>query len=1044
MKKWSKLVLATMLSAGALLVSGCIENIEPEGIADLRGAKAELLRAQVALQAAQAAKLEADAALVLAQAKVQEAIAKQEEAKAKYEEALALRAQYEAEAQNITNESARADLEKKIADNEAAIEQAKLDAELYALQLQEDILLAEEASIKAQQKVEQALRDLAVAKATLTTAEAAAITTHEAAVMTARNNVETKTSALHDASIALARAIAEIDDSGNSTMIASLEHAVVVAQAGLEAAVEAEAEAKALLEVDKTIVDWDAKRQEYEADTDSMTRAQVIAMEKYNAAAAEIGYSISQIGDKIDRYEDLTGYTLDFNPSTGNPTEWGTGKFGIIQGVATEAIPVPDVLIKSDVRGDYVLTGAEYYYGKEDAVIDLFDNVIDDLTYDGEYYKHYDYYWKELSEAALAKMEKDPDYLSALERYNDAVAATKSGDYLAYFAKYEYTPENGYPEDYDFEEEVAEYNAALKAFKDGIAAYEAEEVRLTVDQIKYEEIKTAEDAERAAVESYLAKGFQDAESKYAAAEAKVDKAYYAHEIALEKRDRAIKAAEKAAGANEVEMETFEASYMDAVATDDEKAKHAIYVKALADIKKARDAYQDPDPEVLTDPESVWAAALDQWAKDEVLYDYNGGLYDPESVYADIVAAYNEKITDIDNKYGPIWASFWASYPSFSTEYRSDWTNRLNALRGDLQDAVDELSAPVNEVIQGTADYDDVPYSVNLYDYSGSYDSSLNLEIIDAPSFLCDEDGLVTVVAADLVDEDYFVWKDLDIVNYDGTPGELVEAANALWYSASVTVHYEDSSTDNYSVYADDYQGWPYSLPDYDYFVKMLDLKIADLLDDEDVVEIENNPSGYLGDIYLERWAIEISNAKYEEYYAEIPGLIEAFEAAKAEFKAYVAEKEAEIDAMRDEIESVIASLLDLIVPIYEEMEVQNAKIQILENTWSMLLSSIEDYIATYDDSPSAPETLEAFQAALETAYNAAVTARISAEVAVAEAEWAVAEAEAGNLNAVEIAQVKYDRAAEELAEAMAALDKATADLHALLAIIYGDEEDVAA
>ena len=67
-------------------------------------------------------------------------------------------------------------LEKKIADNEAAIEQAKLDAELYALQLQEDILAAEEAAIKAQQKVDEAMRDLAVAKATLTSAEEGAIT----------------------------------------------------------------------------------------------------------------------------------------------------------------------------------------------------------------------------------------------------------------------------------------------------------------------------------------------------------------------------------------------------------------------------------------------------------------------------------------------------------------------------------------------------------------------------------------------------------------------------------------------------------------------------------------------------------------------------------------------------------------------------------------------------------------------------------------------------------------------------------------------------
>ena len=79
-----------------------------------------------------------------------------------------------------------------------------------------------------------------------------------------------------------------------------------------------------------------------------------------------------------------------------------------------------------------------------------------------------------------------------------------------------------------------------------------------------------------------------------------------------------------------------------------------------------------------------------------------------------------------------------------------------------------------------------------------------------------------------------------------------------------------------------------------------------------------------------------------------------------------------------------------------------------------------------------------------TAYNATIAARISAEEALAEAEWAVEEAKAGNLNTVELAQMKYDRAAEELAEAMAALDKATADLQNILAVIYGEEEETPA
>ena len=71
MKIWSKLFLVA--ATGMMMFSSCLENIEPEGIADLRGAKAELLRAQTALAEAKAARENAEAALTQAKAKVEEA-----------------------------------------------------------------------------------------------------------------------------------------------------------------------------------------------------------------------------------------------------------------------------------------------------------------------------------------------------------------------------------------------------------------------------------------------------------------------------------------------------------------------------------------------------------------------------------------------------------------------------------------------------------------------------------------------------------------------------------------------------------------------------------------------------------------------------------------------------------------------------------------------------------------------------------------------------------------------------------------------------------
>ena len=1030
MKKWSKLVLATMLSAGTLLVSGCIENIEPEGIADLRGAKAELLRAQVALQAAQAAKVEADAALVLAQAKVQEAIAKQEEAKAKYEEALALKAQYEAEYQNIQNESARADLEKKIADNEIALEQARLDAELYALQLQEDMLLAEEAAVKAQQKIDQALRDLAVAKATLTPNEAAAIAKQEAEIVTARNAVETKTKALQSAAVALARALADIDDNGKSTMIADLEQAVVLAEVTVAAALEAEAEAKALLEVDKTIVDWDAEYKKLEGQLDSMTRSMIAYTEKYNEAIAEITYAMESIDEKIENYVEITGYDFDFDPS-GTPDQWGTGKFVSIQNptLIKTYLAVPDVEIKNDVIGDFKLIDGEYIYGKEEELLRYFDGAINYLKYDYEYYRHYALRGYEYEAAAVAEMEKAPEYVAAQERYADALKARKSKDFMTYYKKYEYTVENSYAADFDIAKVVTAYNEALAAFEKGIADYEAEEKRLVVDEVEYLKIQADYNAEIAKIDAEKSKGYQEAESKYQAAAMIYEKAVLANEAALEKMARAIKVAEKTADATEAEMLTFESAYVEALATDEEKAKHALYVKALEQIKKARDAYQDPDPAVKTDPESVFAAAGEKWLKDKKLYDYNGGSYDVESVYAEINASYTDKKFDIDNAYDVKLADFFAKYPNFSTQYRNEWVNRLDDLLTDLDDAITDLDDAITDVVREIDNRDDAEYSVNLYDYTGNLDVEKDLIIYSVPDYLMKDGLLVPVKLDELADPAFF-------------EDELDDAIDNLWYYLEVEIEFNDSNVITFELYSDDTAEYPEALPKYETFVAMLETMIKSRgYTFDDIEDIDYTTSDFMEEFYMAKFEVELYKSRAEAYYDAIPAHMTAIEAAKAEFVAYVAEREAELEALKKEIEETVGGLLELIVPLYDEVMVRQAEYDIASSVKSSLASIIESYIATYHEgSTPAPETLEAFEEALMTAYNAAIAARISAEEALAEAEWAVEEAKAGNLNTVELAQMKYDRATEELAEAMAKLDKATADLQALLAVIFGEEE----
>ena len=1043
MKKWSKLVLATMLSVGTLLVSGCIENIEPEGIADLRGAKAELLRAQTALQAAQAAKVEADAALVLAQAKVQEAIAKQEEARVAYVEAEALAAQYRAEREKLINEGISTDnqlaliaLENQIAAQEAAKVDAERQAALAAEEFKIEMLDVLKRLEEAQLSYDQALLDIELARNTLTFEQESYLNSLLQTVKSAKAAVVEKTRNLEDATETLTKALATVDEAeAKNVAVRAQTRTIARYQAELEGLKEAQAEMEALLELDPDLTDWDAEREALEEEIAALDKEMKVLEKEREDKEAETEKAVSQLNESIDLYENTTGYLLDYDNSSDDPEDWGTGLFKKIQNpyAISEYITVPDVQIKNDVLGDFQIIGNSYAYGEEDEVIRIFDNAIMGYKYDDMYFKHYDLYWKEVSEAEIAKKESAEDYLAVLERYNDAVAATKTGDYLAYFAKHEYTVDNGYPEDYDFVEEVATYNEALKAFKAGIAEYEAEEVRLTVDQIQEEEIQNAYDSELATLKAERAKGYQDAEAKYAAAEAKYEKAYYVNEAAKEKRDRAIEVAEKTADATEAEMETFEATYVEAAASDEDKTKHALYVKALADIKKARDDYQNPDPEVKTDPESIWAAAQEQWIKDQELYDYAGGYYAAESLYAGIDKSYADKKYDLDNKYAIIWAEFYAKYPNFSTEYRNEWVTRLNDLRSGLQVAVNALNGPVDDMLRPSGSFGDVEYAVNLYAYDGSDYGTLDLDIYYVPEFLTDGDELVEVVAADLVDKDFFVWKDVA----SQIPGELVQAANTLWYEAEVTVYFKDGTSDNCYLYADDNSEWPYVLPDYDTFVDMFEHKIP-AQSEIDYIEFASG-QGYLADIYMEKLDLDIDDAEDEAYYAAIPDHIKAIETAKAEFIEYVKTKNAELDALKAEIEKAVPAVIEEYKAYYAEYTAAKDKKTVLDEKLTNLEDIIETFCLKADPSNSAAD-LEALVEALEQAYEDAVEAVALKEDDIISAEETLQGILDGLVTALTMAQRDYEDAEAELEEAQAELEKASEELEAAIALIYGEEE----
>lgn len=324
------ILLATMtLSTGAL--TSCIDNDEPEGITNLRGAKAELLRAKAAVELANAELIQQQVNLAAIQVKLQEALhatlVSREEAITAEQWAKASQAEAEASQEWAVAEKlwAEANYAWSVADEKRAAADAAI-AKIKA-QLEVDLQDIKTWLLQAQNNYENVTAEIEAAKAVLTDVQAKKLAALQTDVDNAWGTYKLAQQAVLTAMDALFKATNTEEDN-----IEGLQRAVVSAKAKLLAVNAAYDELKALAE-DATPTAWETRMDSlktYSDKTAPLEKAELdLKMEEikqsaeYKAAdkedkaalkayiAAQQNYNYLADGDKVDCFSEASVPTTE-------------------------------------------------------------------------------------------------------------------------------------------------------------------------------------------------------------------------------------------------------------------------------------------------------------------------------------------------------------------------------------------------------------------------------------------------------------------------------------------------------------------------------------------------------------------------------------------------------------------------------------------------------------------------------------------------------------------------------------------------------------
>ena len=245
-KKFLSVVLFGALMAGSSVTfTGCIDNDEPAGIENLRGAKAELLKAKAAVETANAAYRDAETQLKLA----------------------------EVEKEKLTNESIKLanqlkelELQEETAKTEAAIAEIQAKLEQNKLKWEAELLKEKETLAVAQKAYEDAMKALELSKTYLSEAELKQLEAVEKQLGLAKTAMETAKAELEEAYDAYKDKVTAPENYINE---ASLKEDLLNAQTELDKATNKLAikkEALAALESNA----WLALKAKYNAKIDSL------------------------------------------------------------------------------------------------------------------------------------------------------------------------------------------------------------------------------------------------------------------------------------------------------------------------------------------------------------------------------------------------------------------------------------------------------------------------------------------------------------------------------------------------------------------------------------------------------------------------------------------------------------------------------------------------------------------------------------------------------------------------------------------------------